>query len=349
MFKEKTISLYAGSNDCCRLKQIPGCNRDHLLDPSVIGKVEKSGVFLTDYEKAPFTPFMDLSSLRLEMGSENLDITQELVEEIPFLIRLCDRFIPVTFFRLPNGQMQKPVIFFHGGGFLGGSTKVLENQCKFLAEQSKATVISVDYRLIPENPFPAALNDCKEVISWIWDHAEEWNLDRNKITAAGESAGGNLAVSCSLSETGKKVALTMPVYGALDLSYAEDTDYWDYHKYEVIPEHYNHAMTRLNRFRILNNTIHDLYAANGEDVKDPSISPLYTNDLSNLKKTVIVEAEFDYFRLSNDLFAEKLWNSKIPCEVIRYQGMDHGFYDRLGFCQQTKDCIMEMALQIRKL
>ena len=245
--------------------------------------------------------------------------------------------------------MQKPVIFFHGGGFLGGSTKVLENQCKFLAEQSKATVISVDYRLIPENPFPAALNDCKEVISWIWDHAEEWNLDRNKITAAGESAGGNLAVSCSLSETGKKVALTMPVYGALDLSYAEDTDYWDYHKYEVIPEHYNHAITRLNRFRILNNTIHDLYAANGEDVKDPSISPLYANDLSKLKKAVIIEAEFDYFRLSNDLFAERLWDSGIPCEVIRYQGMDHGFYDRLGFCQQTKDCIMEMALQIRKL
>lgn len=108
-------------------------------------------------------------------------------------------------------------------------------------------------------------------------------------------------------------------------------------------------MTRLNRFRILNNTIHDLYAVNGEDVKDPSISPLYANDLSNLKKAVIIEAEFDYFRLSNDLFAEKLWDSGIPCEVIRYQGMDHGFYDRLGFCQQTKDCIMEMALQIRKL
>lgn len=83
--------------------------------------------------------------------------------------------------------------------------------------------------------------------------------------------------------------------------------------------------------------------------KDPSISPLYANDLSNLKKAVIIEAEFDYFRLSNDLFAEKLWDSGIPCEVIRYQGMDHGFYDRLGFCQQTKDCIMEMALQIRKL
>lgn len=81
--------------------------------------------------------------------------------------------------------MQKPVIFFHGGGFLGGSTKVLEHQCRFLAEQSKATVISVDYRLIPENPFPAALNDCKEVISWILDHAENgiWTETKSLLPA----------------------------------------------------------------------------------------------------------------------------------------------------------------------
>lgn len=349
MLEQKQIPLYPGSRYDCSLKQIPDSSKDHILDPTVIKKVKDSGIFLTEYEKVLFTPFMDLNSLRSQMGSDNLDLTEQKVEQVPYLVRLPKHLIPITFFYLPNGQIQKPIIFFHGGGFLGGSTKVLENQCRFLAEQSQATVISVDYRLIPENPFPAAFHDCKEVISWIWDHAKEWNLDRTKMTVAGESAGGNLATIYSLSETGRKIALTMPVYGALDLSHAEDTAYWDYEKYEVIPEHRDYALTRLNRFRILNSTIHDLYAVNGEYMKDPVISPLYAENISNLSKAVIIEAEFDYFRLSNDLFAEKLMDAKLPCEVIRYQGMDHGFFDRLGFCKQTKDCIIEMAAQIKKL
>lgn len=82
-------------------------------------------------------------------------------------------------------------------------------------------------------------------------------------------------------------------------------------------------------------------------MQNPMASPLYATDLSNLSNVLMIEAEYDYFRLSNDLFAEHLWNADIPCEVIRYQGMDHGFYDRLGYCEQTKDCILEIAKHIK--
>ena len=238
-------------------------------------------------------------------------------------------------------------MFIHGGGYIGGSTLVLQNQCRFLAEQSGATVISIDYRLAPEAPFPAAFDDCKDVVKWLVHHADYWNIDPNNLSIAGESAGGALAVSCGLSEVGKYLKLVIPIYGALDVCSASDLDYWDYDLYNVIPEHKKYVITRLNRFRNLNGTLQNLYLNDISDAKNPMASPLYATDLSNLSNVLMIEAEYDIFRLSNDLFAEHLWNANIPCEVIRYQGMDHGFYDRLGYCEQTKDCILEIAKHIK--
>ena len=106
-------------------------------------------------------------------------------------------------------------------------------------------------------------------------------------------------------------------------------------------------ITRLNRFRNLNAVLQNLYITSDSEIKNPAVSPLYTSDLSNLSNVLIIEAEYDYFRLSNDIFAEHLITSNIPCEIIRYQGMDHGFYDRLGYCEQTKDCILEISKRIR--
>lgn len=128
---------------------------------------------------------------------------------------------------------------------------VLQNQCRFLAEQSGATVISIDYRLAPEAPFPAAFDDCKDVVKWLVHHADHWNIDPNNLSIAGESAGGALAVSCGLSEVGKYLKLVIPIYGALDVCSASDLDYWDYDLYDVIPEHKKYVITRLNRFRNL--------------------------------------------------------------------------------------------------
>ena len=139
----------------------------------------------------------------------------------------------------------------------------------------------------------------------------------------------------------------IPIYGALDVCSASDLDYWDYDLYDVIPEHKKYVITRLNRFRNLNGTLQNLYLNDISDAKNPMASPLYATDLSNLSKVLMIEAEYDYFLLSNDLLAEHLWNADIPCEVIRYQGMDHGFYDRLGYCEQTKDCILEIAKHIK--
>lgn len=349
MLNEILIPISENSMYQCSFRRIPDTEQLHIADPKVIEKVESSGNYFLTYEDPVEIFSTDLPSLRNEMGSANKDLCTSTIEEIPYLADLPGRMIPITFFRIPNGEKQKAVIFIHGGGFIGGSTNVLRNQCRFLAEQSRATVVSIDYRLAPENPFPNGLNDCKNMIQWLADHASDWNIFSDNFIISGESAGGNLAVACSLSDMGKYIALTIPIYGALDLSKVHQINYWDYNKYTVIPEHKKYITTRLNRFRRLGAVIQDMYIPKCEDIRNPSISPLYAKDYSNLSKVIVIEAEYDFFRLSNDLFAEKLLNARIPCEVIRYQGMDHGFYDRLGYCQQTKDCILEIAKQIQEL
>ena len=296
MLQTTTMPLSKGSLHSCTFKRIPDETRFHVVDPNVIQKVESSGKYILTY-KEPDTTYLNIHELRKEMGSPNLDLCTEEIEKIPYLVSLSDRKIPITFFRIPNKEKQSATVFIHGGGYIGGSTLVLQNQCRFLAEQSGATVISIDYRLAPEAPFPAAFDDCKDVVKW--------------------------------------------------LVHPSDLDYWDYDLYDVIPEHKKYVITRLNRFRNLNGTLQNLYLNDISDAKNPMASPLYATDLSNLSNVLMIEAEYDYFRLSNDLFAEHLWNADIPCEVIRYQGMDHGFYDRLGYCEQTKDCILEIAKHIK--
>lgn len=346
MLQTSKIPLSENSAYTCTLKRIPHESRFHVVDPKVIEKVEKSGKYILTYQESD-TEHLDITELRKEMGSPNLNLCTTEVEEIPYLVSLSDRKIPITFFRVPDQKKQPVIIFIHGGGYIGGSTSVLRNQCRFLAEQSAATVISIDYRLAPECPFPCAYYDCKDVIQWVLQNADLWNLDLSNLTVAGESAGGALALACGLSDIGKYINLVIPIYGAIDICSATDLDYWDYENYIVIPEHQKYVITRLNRFRNLNAVLQDLYISSDSEIKNPMVSPLYANDLSNLSNVLIIEAEYDYFRLSNDLFAKRLLESNIPCEIIRYQGMDHGFYDRLGYCEQTKDCILEIAQHIR--
>lgn len=347
MLEQIKIPLAENSPYYCNFRKIPLENRLHVTDPNIIEKVESSKKYLLTYEESADTATTDIQSIRSEMGSPNKDLCSTNIDETPYLVKLPDRMIPITIFRIPTKQKQKAIIFIHGGGFIGGSTNVLRNQCRYLAEQSLATVISVDYRLAPENPFPSGLNDCKEIVSWVVKHADDYNILADKVIISGESAGGNLAMAVSLSEIGKNIALTIPIYAALDLSMPKENNYWNYDKYEVISEHKKYVLTRLNRFANLNVLIREMYCSNNEDITSQEISPLYADNFCNLKKVVIIEAEYDFFRLSNDWMAQKLIDAGIPCEVIRYQGMDHGFYDRLGYCEQTRDCILEIAQQVK--
>lgn len=294
---------------------------------------------------------LNLNVLRTEMKREGMDITKEEIQEIRKLIPVEDHMIQITIYKKKSPvEKRKAVLFIHGGGFFGGDVQTKGNQCRYLAEQSDAVVISPEYRLAPETPYPGPLNDVMGTLDWIEEHAEELGIDKEKIAISGESAGGTLAVNCCLADDENRIKLALIVYGALDLLPAEQTKYgWNYSKYEMYPEQKDYIMNRLFRFKEMTEFIQNLYIGNGYNAGDGDISPVYAEDVSRMPKTVMIEAEFDYFRLSNEEFVKKLQKNEKDVEVILYEGLDHGFFDRLGMLPQTADCIEEMAKYVKEM
>lgn len=128
-------------------------------------------------------------------------------------------------------------LFVHGGGFIGGDVKTKGNQCRYLAQQSGAVVVSPEYRLAPETPYPGAEEDVLGTIDWLEDNADRFNIDTDKMAIMGESAGGHLAVNACLKDKKQRMKLVVPVYGVMDMSVAEDTPYnWDYSLYQMEEE-----------------------------------------------------------------------------------------------------------------
>lgn len=329
-------------------------NRPHAFDRKVLlremgkGEPQRERFYTTDQISLED---LDLAGLRTDMGLKGEDITSVPVEETKKLILIGNHRIQVTIYKKKEKSSGScGILFFHGGGFFGGSVEGKASQCRYLVQQSGAVVISPEYRLAPEVPYPGAVEDAVGTLDWIIDHAEVLGIDPEKIAVAGESAGGNLAVNCCLMDAKHKIKLAVIIYGALDLLTAEETLYhWDYNKYDMCEEQRDYIMNRLNRFRELAVYMKGLYVPSQYSAKDGNISPVYAKDITNMPKTIMIEAEFDYYRLSNEVFVERLKQAGKDVEVILYEGLDHGFFDRLGRLPQTADCIEEISWRVKEM
>lgn len=215
----------------------------------------------------------------------------------------------------PEGEGPFPtVVFFHGGGWVIGDLDTHDNMARNLCRGSAAVVVSVDYRLAPEHPFPAAVDDALASARWIAEHLEEFGGDP-RFGIAGDSAGGNLSavVAQMLRDAGTPLAGQLLIYPAVDAkgeypSRVENAKGYFLEK-ETMDWFYGH------------------YAGAWEDATDPRLSPLYGADLSALPPTLIVTAEFDPLRDEGEAYGEALRSAGVETEVRRYDGMIHGFFD----------------------
>lgn len=325
----------------------------HAFEKKVLEREKAKGapkVEMFYMKKTASIQDINLAALRQEMNQEGNDITKEDIKEIFQVIKVGDHMINVCIYKKEDNRKKRAVLFLHGGGFFGGSVKTKANQCKYLAEQADAIVISPEYRLSPECPYPGPIEDVMGTLDWMTEHAEKLKIYEDKIAIMGESAGGTLAANCCLRDTKQRIGLAIYIYGAMDLTPAERTPYhWDYSLYEMNEEQKDYIMNRLFRFKELTEYIEDLYVQNGDSTKDGMVSPLYAKDLSGMPATLMIEAEFDYFKISNDEFVKRLDQAGKDVEVILYEGLDHGFFDRLGSLEQTEDCIREVADRIRNM
>lgn len=351
MLKERLSTRMIGEVEYVE-KRIPDSDEEGILDPRVVQlkrEEEKAGkgpgAFSALSALSPEEFPVDL--IRSKMGYPNLDLSTNIRTEH----RMIDGHhgeIPIRIYSPIEGDQLPAVVYFHGGGFFGGSLDAVENPCKALAEKAGAVVISVGYRLAPEHPFPAGATDCYDAVHWVHQHASALRVHPDQVAVAGDSAGGNLATVCALADKmGRKGMIKYQALIYPKVNLADDFP-WSLDEY-TINNHHDLIMPLLEGLRGMGGIVNALYLKGGTAPENPLVSPLLSEDLQGMPKTLIITAEYDYLRLEGEAYARKLGEAGVESKVIRYNGMDHAFIDKFGVYPQAEDCIDEIAKDIRKL
>ncbi len=236
----------------------------------------------------------------------------------------------------PEGEGPFPtVVFFHGGGWVIGDLETHDNMARHICRDSGAVVVSVDYRLAPENPFPAAADDAIASARWIAAHRDRFGGD-DRLGVAGDSAGGNLAavVAQTLHAEGTTLVGQLLIYPAVD---AEG----EYASRVENARGYFLEQPTMDWF-------YGHYAGSHENTKDPRLAPLHA-DLTGQPPAVVVTGEFDPLRDEGEAYAEALRAAGVPVQVNRYDGLIHGFFDMGGISPAARAAIEETCGRFRAL
>ena len=212
----------------------------------------------------------------------------------------------------------KVLVFFHGGGWVTGNIDSYTNVCANMANQTGHIVISVDYRLAPENPFPAGVEDCYHVTKEIFSNPDILNCKQEDITLIGDSAGGNLAAVVSLMARDRGEFLPSKqilIYPATNYDHSENSPYPSVHENGT-----DYIMTskRIQDYM-------DLYVASEEDKLNPYVAPILSKEFSKQPKTLIVTAEYDPLRDEGESYGMRLEEFGNDVSTYRIKDALHGF------------------------
>ncbi|HHD2786777.1 TPA: alpha/beta hydrolase fold domain-containing protein [Clostridium perfringens] len=232
------------------------------------------------------------------------------------------------------------IVYIHGGAFIGGSLDVSENPGKLIAEGINGIVISIDYSLAPENPYPLGLNDCRKVVEYIEENNFLYGIDKNKIGIVGESAGANLATIVANENSNIKFqGLVYPV-----VTFVEKNPFfnWDIDLYEN-PYKEEKIYNFINSLRNCEDLVQKLYIQRELDPRREDLSPIFNKNLSKAKKTLIAVSEYDYLRVQGEAYGKLIHKAGVETKIIRYEGVNHAFLDNLGIYPQAEDTINEIV------
>lgn len=235
----------------------------------------------------------------------------------------------------PPGPPIPLVVYYHGGGWVVGDLETHDPVCRFLAHETGFAVLAVDYRLAPEHPFPAALEDAVTAFRWAAQAAATIDVDPTRIAVAGDSAGGNLA-ACVAQETvaagGPAPALQVLVYPVTDLSTKRRS-------YRLFSEGYFLTEAQMDWYRH-----HYIGEADGTD---PRCSPILAPDLSGLPPAYVTTAGFDVLRDEGEEYAARLDKAGVPTALRRHSGLVHGWVNAVGLGRTPRSAGDELAAAIR--
>ena len=235
---------------------------------------------------------------------------------------------------LPDRADPSLVVFYHGGGWVLGGLDSYDPLCRALANAAEAAVLSVDYRLAPEHPFPAGFEDAYAAAVWATKNAARLNCDPDRVAVAGDSAGGNLAAAVTLAARDRNgpdldaQALVYPAVAAPGI-----------HTFESHVE--NAEGYFLERDSI--GWFYERYLGATADRRNAYAAPLLARDLSGLPPATVITAGFDPLRDEGAAYADRLAEAGVDVRHDSFPGMIHGFVSMLDDIDRAGDGVAAVA------
>ena len=236
----------------------------------------------------------------------------------------------------PKDALRAALVYFHGGGWVVGSLESADASCRALTNRSRCVLISIDYRLAPENKFPAAVDDAYAATKWVADNAAELRIDPARIAVGGASAGGNLAAAVALvarDRGGPKIAFQLLTVPVTELSASAPS-------YQEFAEGYGLSRADMEWYG-------RHYVQTEADAADPRASVVRA-DLHDLPPAFVITAECDPLRDDGEAYAEKLRKLGIAARYKRYPGMFHGFMSFPGVLPEAAEAFDDAGAALRE-
>ncbi len=287
------------------------------------------------------TPREQLNPTELRQGYAALSMVESKAE----MASVTDRTIPgpagdipVRIYVPTSEPGPRPVlVYFHGGGWVIGDLDTHDGTVRAVAEGSGATVVSVDYRLAPETPFPGAIDDCVAAVRWVADNAAELDVDPAHLAVGGDSAGGNLAAvaAAELRDTPVDVCFQLLIYPVTDGTMTRPS-------IDANAEGYFLTKDTMDWFW-------EQYVGPG-DRTGPRVSPVHLPDdaLVGLPPALIITAEYDPLRDEGEAYAARLVGAGVAVTTSRYDSVIHGFFSMRDLVPEGKAAVDQACEALRR-
>ena len=312
------------------------------LDPNAVNLHPQARLFLDFLAQAKRIPYSEITPEQAR--AQFTEFCRRMKKQCEWDVTASDQAIPGPAGPLPTrlyrprakGAAALPVlIYFHGGGWCIGDLDTHDAVCRQIADAAGSAVLSVDYRLAPENPFPAAVEDAFAAVQHVAREGAKLGLDPSRIAVGGDSAGGNLAAVSAIMarDAGIPLRAQILIYPA--------TDFCGGH-----PSHEECA----EGFLLTRESI-DWFSTNYVDPchhRDWRVSPLCAPDHSRLAPALVIVGEFDPLRDESRAYAERLKAAGTETSFHLYPGMIHAFINLGGLISVADDALEQVAAMLAK-
>lgn len=261
--------------------------------------------------------------------------TDYISDEVVHEVRDIDAAgVPVRLYRPSAEKNLGLLVFFHGGGWVIGSVKSHDGVCRSLANQSGCAVLSVEYRLAPEDPFPAGLEDSLKATAWAAANADSLGIDATRIAVGGDSAGGNLAAVVAQLQP-VPIAFQALIYPVTDCRMSTQS---------YVENAAGPFLRAVDMDAFIN-----IYIDGKTTTSDPRVSPICADPavLATCPPAIIITADHDPLRDEGEQYGHALVAAGVHVSIARYFGMFHGFFSMFPWLDDGKNAIAHVSSALR--